>query len=105
MLLSGGRVWPDQSSRLQFLWQQHDLFRRVLELLQIVAFDALELGPYHTWCRPLALVAERDVADDRPERVAAEIVGKLAVVDALCFFDRLCHQLHASIRPRWQEIA
>ena len=75
-------VRPDQRPRLQFFRQYDNLGRRVLELLEIIPFYVLELRPDDARRGPFAVLAERDIADDRLERVAAEIVSQLAVIDA-----------------------
>src|SRR5262249_14611553 len=58
----------DHIARLVLRRIEHHLGRKVAEIVDAVAADVLELDQQHPVLRPLALGAERDVADHRLER-------------------------------------
>src|SRR5215475_9663305 len=62
---------------------------RPAELLDFVPLDAVVLHPDRPCLGPFAVAAEGDVADDRVERVAVHIFGKLVVIESFAGFDGL----------------
>ena len=65
------------------LRQQHRLDRRVLELCQIVAFNATKLRPDESWLGPLAIFAVGDVRSGSVKRVAAAVGEGAAAIQSL----------------------
>src|SRR5450631_3435630 len=76
-------VGVDHVARLVFGRRYDGQGVRVLELVDAVALDAAELRLEHPRLRPFAIGGEFDVADDGLERGLADVVGELAVVEAL----------------------
>src|SRR3954453_5534655 len=76
-------VGIDDVAGLQVGRGQYRLGVHALELVDGVALDAVILDLQHARLRPLATLAELDVAHDGLDRIAAQIVGDLIVIDAL----------------------
>ncbi len=68
-------------------WVQDHLGLRVLELGEVVALHALELHLQHARLGPLPEGAELDRPGDRVEIVAAQVLRKLVVGEALRALD------------------
>src|SRR5450830_667031 len=76
-LLLGLFVGVDHVARLVFGRRDDGQGIRVLELIDAVALDAAELGLEHPRLRPLAALAEGDIADDGFEGGLADVVASL----------------------------
>src|SRR5712692_9603829 len=76
-------------ARHVLLWCDDHLGVRVLELLVVVALDALELDLEHARLRPLAVLAELDVAGHGLEGVVTQVGGELVLIEALGALHRL----------------
>src|SRR5215212_2009520 len=90
-----------QVARLEALRMQDDLLAGLLELLDVVAGDALVLDEQDARLCPLAAVAELDVADDGLERVALQVVGELGVVERADRLHGRFQDLHLRVGEGW----
>src|SRR5215471_16696688 len=88
-----------------FLRPQDRLLLVGLPLLQVAALDVVELDLQHARFFPLAVGTEGNVADDRLDRVLAQPIGKLVLIEALRRLDRSLQYLHVGICERRQVIA
>src|SRR5664280_801840 len=104
-LLLGLFVGVDHVARLVFGRRNDGQGFRVLELIDGVALDAAELRLEYPRLRPFAIGRKLDVADDGLERGLAQIIGELAVVEALGGGDRLAQHVEVSIAERRHIVA
>src|SRR6266567_4932119 len=96
-LFLDARVRFDHLTSAIFGRLENCLGPRIPELLEIGALDVLELDLQDPRLRPLAVLAEADLADDRVEWVAADVVGELCLVEALRYLDRFPQNLKVGI--------
>src|SRR6185436_11429922 len=82
-LFQRGRIRIDQRAGLELVRIEHDLLARAAELLDAVALDLLVLDHQRATARPLAVLAELDLADDRVEFGRADVVRDLLLIEAL----------------------
>ena len=73
-------VGLDDLAGAKFLGFEDHLGFGIGELLEIGALDVLELHLQHPRLRPFAVLAKGDFADDRVERMAAEVIGELGLI-------------------------
>src|ERR1022692_5309954 len=104
-LLLGLFVGVDDAARLVLGRGDDDLDVRILELVHGVALDAAELRLEHARLCELATLAERNVADDGLKRGLADVVGELAVVEALGRRDRLAEDVEIRVAVRRHVVA
>src|SRR5437016_1332080 len=96
-LFLDARIGLDNLAGAKLLGFEDHLGFRIAELLEIVALDVLELHLQHPRLRPFAVLAEGDFADDRVERMAAEVIGEPGLVEALRALDRLTQDLQVGV--------
>src|SRR6266436_7783103 len=97
LLLLDARVGLDDLASAKFLGFEDHLGFRIAELLEIVALDVLELHLQHARLRSFAVLAEGDLSDDRVERMAADVIGELRLVEALGALDRIAQNLQVGV--------
>ena len=72
----------------------------VAELIEIISRDVLKLSEELARLRPLAVLAEPDVARHRLEGIGVNIVGQLVVIETLGALDGLRENLAGAVPER-----
>src|SRR5262249_14889411 len=98
--LLGLVVRIDHVAGLVFGRPQDHLIAGVAELIEIISRDVLKLAEELARPRPLAILAEPDVAGHRLEGVGVDVIGQLAVIETLGALDGLRQNLAGAVTKR-----